>query len=614
MSVLDVFRILPRGTVALCVAVLLLACAPAKAVICPSGAEVELEDYCSYIKYYRAQDAAVDPRIAARLEPATGETVRSIAFIIGNSVYPDMHDPTLQSPNLSAAAIDVVNLTDFFINDQKFDEVIVLENRDATRENIDYFLRAYLRKVGVEHIGKSRLVVAYSGHGVRGELGNEARLLLSGATTLDDTNHSIPMTDVRMRLIELSKNYFHVLALINACYSGALFGDTAAGGNFDNPKDPAAHAYAASTDIAPSFSLGGPSDGSIFFDGILAGIKTGDADPNVGRIYENNVVIQHGGVVRLGALNLYLVNRIDDINRGRNLSAGEKEVKYPWIGSIVPPGDGLKPGGFFFLSPIRVTGPQPNAIDLRYLASFVPGRPGLQVFGASEEYEIRGVDVSRYEEDIDWKTVKVRTDTRFVYVRFADSKGLDARFAENWREARKVGLDRGAVHIFDYCKSVDEQFALIQQGFSTSWGELPFAIDVGQNVYSVQNECLNRLGREGWQTRVLDLAARVQELSRKTPLIYGTRDQFDKLLDDRFNDYMLWLAVYRRGVKPTASDLGLKGKNPWTLWQYDSTLIVPGIGKNVDGNVFWGDERAYEAFKGARSNITLQMATYGAVL
>ncbi|KRB10289.1 GH25 family lysozyme [Lysobacter sp. Root690] len=607
MSATAVFRMLSRELAAIGLMGALLASASAEATICASGPEVDAEAYCAYFKFYRTQDETPDPRIAKRLIPTGNETVRSIALIIGNSVYPNIQGT---NGSLSAAAIDVSNLTDFFVNDQQFDEVIVLSNGDATKDSIDYFLRTYLRNVGIEHVGKMRLVVAYSGHGVKAGPGSDARLLLSQATSMTDNTNSIPMADLRTRLGELSQNYFHVVALVNACYSGALFGDAAAGGSLWETDEPAAHAVSASSDIEPSFSLGGPTDGSIFFDGILAGIRNSDSDPTIDVVMRDKVVVQHGGVVRLGAVEHALISTIDGINQTRNLAAGEKKVKYPWIGSIVPPRDGLKPGGFFFLSPIIYDVPEAQ-VELRYVASFVPGRPELQVFGASEEYDIRGIDVSRYEDDIDWRAVKDKTDFRFAYIRYADSQGRDARFAGHWREAKRVGLDRGAVHVFDYCRSVDEQFAMIRDGFSLFWGELPFAIDVGQAVYPAQAACLGRLGREGWQTGVLQLAERVQEYSRKTPLIYGTRDQFDQMLDERFDRYMIWLAVYRKGVKPQAADLGLKGQNPWTLWQYDSSLTVPGIGDNVDGNVFWGNERAYEAFKGARSNLTLQMATQG---
>jgi lysozyme len=607
MNATAVLSILPRGLAAIGLMGALLASAPAGAVICPSGPEVDTEAQCAYFKFYRAEDETPDPRIAKRLTPLGNETVRSIALIIGNSVYPNIQG---DNGSLPAAAIDVTNLTDFFVNDQHFDEVIVLSNGDATKDSIDYFLRTYLRNVGVEHVGKMRLVVAYSGHGVKATPGSDARLLLSQATSMADNTNSIPMADLRTRLGELSQNYFHVVALINACYSGALFGDAQAGGSLWDTNEPAAHAVSASSDIEPSFSLGGPTDGSIFFDGILAAIRDSNSDPNMDVVMQDNVVVQHGGVVRLGAVEHALINRIDGINQTRNVAAGDKLVKYPWIGSIVPVHSGLKPGGFFFLSPIirDVPGEQ---VELRYVASFVPGQPELQVFGASEEYDIRGIDVSHYEGDIDWRTVRDKTNFRFAYLRFADSKGPDSSFEKHWQEAKEVGMDRGAVLVFDYCKPVDTQFAMIRKRFSLFWGELPFAIDVGQDVYPAQAACHDRLGTEGWQAAILDLAARLREWSGKTPLVYGTRDQFDRLLDDRFNDYMLWLAVYRRGVKPTASDLGLKGRNPWTLWQYDSTLTVPGIGPNVDGNVFWGNERAYQAFKGARSNLTLQMATQG---
>lgn len=99
-------------------------------VIChtPSseGAAVDSAARCSMFKHFGFENAPPDERIARNLHVARGGFARSIALVVGISKY---LNPAYDLP---AARIDVGNLKKFLIDDQKFDEVIVL--RDQTQQ------------------------------------------------------------------------------------------------------------------------------------------------------------------------------------------------------------------------------------------------------------------------------------------------------------------------------------------------------------------------------------------------------------------------------------------------------------------------------------------------
>ena len=65
-----------------------------------------------------------------------------------------------------------------------------------------------------------------------------------------------------------------------------------------------------------------------------------------------------------------------------------------------------------------------------------------------KNYAVHGVDVSRWQGDIDWQTLRSQ-GANFVYIKATDGGDhLDPMFKKNWRDANKAGLKRGAYHFF----------------------------------------------------------------------------------------------------------------------------------------------------------------------
>lgn len=60
---------------------------------------------------------------------------------------------------------------------------------------------------------------------------------------------------------------------------------------------------------------------------------------------------------------------------------------------------------------------------------------------------IEGIDVSRYQGEIDWHQVANENVISFVYIKATEGSDMtDSRFAENFKGAREVGLRVGAYH------------------------------------------------------------------------------------------------------------------------------------------------------------------------
>lgn len=589
---------------------LLMAVAPnAQAFNCPSsGPIVATEAMCKFFVHYGSETATPDARIISRLKLQAGDRTRSIALIIGISSYPNFSSDAQLPP----AANDVTHLTKFLRDDQKFDEIIVLQNADATADNISYFLDDYLLARAAQFNNKARILIAYSGHGVPQRAGLPPAIVLGNATSVSDVTNSYALSRIRTSVENLAGASYHVLALINACYGGTVFSYAFGGGQPSDSYSPGTYALTAGADNQLVYSLRGPGDGSIFFDEIIKGVTFGDADPNYPQIVIGTNA-ETGGVVRLGALSNYLETQIEILNNRNPPSVGQP-YSPPWIGPLMPsPQKAL--GGFFFLSRVvqeahgfAPSPPVVSTVAFGAAVSSVPGHPNVKIFNAPSDYPIRGIDVSRFTPVVDWNAVK--SDVNFAYLKATQAgTDIDTTFKGYWASASAAGIDRGAYHVMGFCDPVERQFDLIKSVVPKDNGALPFAIDPELYLFGPASElaCGKALGMPEIQKRILHMAQLLHEYYGKVPIIYAPRQAFSDFQDDQFSQYMIWLASYRLGAK--APDVRLPGRNPWTLWQFSPTARFPGISSGVNESVFFGTPAQFQQFKEGETNVALAAVT-----
>jgi lysozyme len=580
-------------------ALLITAVTTARAFNCPSGPNVAREAMCSYFFYYRSETATPDARIVSRIKLSNGDRTRSIALIIGISSYPNFSSDA----QLPAAANDVTRLKTFLKDDEQFDEVIVLQNAEATADNISYFLETYILSRAAQFNNKARILIAYSGHGVPSVGGFPPAVILSTATSLTDVANAYPLSRIRTSVENLANVSFHVLTLINACYGGNVFAYAFSGGNLSDSFSPGAHALTAGADNQLVYSLGGPSDGSIFFDNIIQGIKSGQADPDYPIVVVGNIK-QSGGVVRLGALNNYLEKRIEELNSANPHPITPYSI--PWIGPIMPaPQRAL--GGFFFLS--RVVGeptvglvpskPIVSTVAFGPTVSSVPGHPEIKIFNAPSDYPIHGIDVDHSTPIRNWETV-AKANFTFAYLKATESVNRkDESFQRHWQASRAANVDHGAYHMMSFCAPIEQQFNFIKSVVPKEPDALPFALDA--EYYLSEKTCAQRLGKAELQRRILQLAQDLRDYYGKVPLIYASRFAFLDFQSEQFLQYMIWLSSFGGSLA-----FKLPGRNPWTLWQYSDKEKIEGSPVPVEANVFFGTPDQYRDFKQGAVNVALR--------
>ncbi|HEX4849429.1 MAG TPA: GH25 family lysozyme [Puia sp.] len=197
-------------------------------------------------------------------------------------------------------------------------------------------------------------------------------------------------------------------------------------------------------------------------------------------------------------------------------------------------------------------------------------------------YGIHGIDVSKYQNIIDWESVKEMNvnDVRITFAFIKATEGLgneDAYFQRNWKKAKNAGLIRGAYHFFLATKSGKSQAENFINSATLVSGDLPPVLDIEQ-AYGVPVDKLKERAKEWLET--------IQLYYGTMPIIYTNVDFYKRYLKDDFDKYPLWVAHYLQPEQPRIY-------RNWTFWQHSETGRVNGIFTRVDFNVFNGDSTEF---------------------
>jgi lysozyme len=198
-------------------------------------------------------------------------------------------------------------------------------------------------------------------------------------------------------------------------------------------------------------------------------------------------------------------------------------------------------------------------------------------------YGIHGIDVSRYQQDIDWKLVK-EMQVKKIAIGFAFIKAtegvsyVDEQYKDNMQAAKEAGVARGAYHFFIASRSGKLQAANFLENVNLKKGDLPPVLDV---------EKANGASVVDMQQRIADWLDVVEKKYKVKPIIYSNVDFYKTFLAGRFDDYPLWVAHYLVKDKPRI-------ERNWIFWQHNESGHVTGIRTNVDFNVFNGDSSDFK--------------------
>lgn len=197
-------------------------------------------------------------------------------------------------------------------------------------------------------------------------------------------------------------------------------------------------------------------------------------------------------------------------------------------------------------------------------------------------YMIHGIDVSRYQDYINWESVKgMKVDNvqiAFSFIKATEgNRDADAYFKRNWKKAHEAGLICGAYHFFLATKSGKTQAENFINNVDLVPGDLPPVLDIEQ-TYGVSPSKLRERAKEWLVT--------VENHYGVKPILYTNVDFYRVYLKDEFDDYPLWVAHYLQKEKPRIY-------RDWHFWQHSESGRVNGILTKVDFDVFNGDSTEF---------------------
>ena len=240
------------------------------------------------------------------------------------------------------------------------------------------------------------------------------------------------------------------------------------------------------------------------------------------------------------------------------------------------------------------SGFDPAAFDVGS-ARFLDRDPVAFRTPAPQHFSVHGVDVAKWQGDIDWRLLKAG-GASFAFIKATEGGDhVDARFRENWAKARAAGMLRGAYHFYYHCTAPEKQAAWFIRHVPREKGMLPPVLDVEWNGHS--RTCPGKKPRAQTLANMRTFLRILERHYGTKPVIYSTVDFHRDIMRGEFGGYDHWL----RSTKDHVDDVYPGRRGSWTFWQYTATGRATGVDEDIDLNAFRGSRSAWRNWVKRRS-------------
>ena len=184
--------------------------------------------------------------------------------------------------------------------------------------------------------------------------------------------------------------------------------------------------------------------------------------------------------------------------------------------------------------------------------------------------QLNGIDVSKWQQAIDWKTVK-DSGIRFAMLRLAHGTSKDIQFENYYAGAKEQGIPVG-IYCYTLAKSVDEGIEEANYLLELLEGktlDYPIALDL-ESENQIKN--MNKAAR----TELILEYKRIIEEAGYQFVVYANLNWLNNYIDQTKlaeENVDIWIARY------CSQSLGhrYEGGGNVRMWQYSSTGQVDGI-------------------------------------
>lgn len=206
--------------------------------------------------------------------------------------------------------------------------------------------------------------------------------------------------------------------------------------------------------------------------------------------------------------------------------------------------------------------------------------------GVSAEFNItvyndvlRGIDVSKWQGDIDWKKVSM-SGIDFAMIRSSfGNMHTDEKLAANVAGCEKYGIPYGFYH-YSYAESVSDAkkearyFLSVIKNYSP---EYPLVLDI-------ENDHFKKMSRKQVTNIILAFVKELEDAGYYAS-VYSFAKFFNDYVDmSKIKNYDIWIACWGDEERLNSFYDG-----PYGMWQYSATGSVSGINGDVDLNYAYKD-------------------------
>ena len=208
----------------------------------------------------------------------------------------------------------------------------------------------------------------------------------------------------------------------------------------------------------------------------------------------------------------------------------------------------------------------------------------------AEKYEIRGVDVSEYQGEVDWDRIRDQ-GISFAFIKATEgSKSKDKYFDTNFEKLKNMDMLLGVYHFFSF-ESTGEQQA---QNYINTVGYVENDDSIFIPIIDVEYYSYYKKAKPYKEWIIEELQTMLDKLEstyRVKPMIYTTMEFYNYYIDGELLGYDIW-------IRDVVTKPFLENRD-WRFWQYTGKGKLDGYSgeeKFIDLNVFNGAKEDFDNF------------------
>jgi len=185
-----------------------------------------------------------------------------------------------------------------------------------------------------------------------------------------------------------------------------------------------------------------------------------------------------------------------------------------------------------------------------------------------------GIDISKYQKNIDWKLMVRKNKPDFVFVKVTEGTTIvDPLYRSHKKNLEKHDILHGAYHFMSFSSSGRSQAKKFIRYAGLKKGNMVPVLDVEYTRRRMPSK--RKVLRE-----IKNYCKVIEKHYGVKPIIYTHPHLYSTYLKGSFKDYPLWICDYRNNPR-----------HDWAIWQHTSRARLYGYKGRLDKNVMKSDKK-----------------------